>query len=352
MNKENILKNLFWFAIGSFIALLVCINEVYADEIPVTFSGMSYYDVAGGNGTYCNLLNTDGTKTNCIWNYNTNGYQFAQITLVPSTLINDTYYTLDMSLVISLKTYSSNDIVFSNSIIYNNNQGYNTNDFEYLTNNYTVLDSYVDLDDSSYVYRLLVNFNGTIKRSTWVNNYFTVQWVNYPNFRIVEVLLDKASFNGVTDSTDVIINNQNQNQQQTNQGLENIDNSINDLNNTLTSDEEPDLSSLGDTAGWLPPGPLDTVLNLPLTLLNALTNIFSSECTSATLPLPYVDKNIELPCVSSLYAKIEGLDTFINWITIPLGAYILFKYFMHLYEWVDDTLTFRENNYIDNWGGV
>lgn len=149
-----------------------------------------------------------------------------------------------------------------------------------------------------------------------------------------------------------IINNANNNQGQTNQRLDEVNDNLSDINDSLTDSSPPDMDALADTAGWLPPGPLDTVLNLPLTILNALTNIFNNSCESAILPLPFVNKNIELPCIQSLYGQINGLDSFLNWVTIPLGAYILFKYFMHLYEWVDKTLTFRENNYIDNWGGV
>lgn len=125
-----------------------------------------------------------------------------------------------------------------------------------------------------------------------------------------------------------------------------------ETNDFLKDDSPPDLSAFNDYAGWLPPGPLDSILNLPLTLLNNLTNLFDKSCQGTTIPLPYVDGEIDLPCVSTIYSKIEGLDTIINTLCIPIIGYILFKYFMNLYNWVDKTLTFRENNWIDNWGGV
>lgn len=143
----------------------------------------------------------------------------------------------------------------------------------------------------------------------------------------------------------------NQNQQIINQNNE-TNNKLNDINSTLNDSSSPNLDSLNNTAGWLPAGPIDSILNLPLTFLNSLTTNLSKTCSPVELPLPYIDKSLTLPCLNTIYSQIEGLSVWINSIGIIASAFIIFQYLMNLYKWVDDTLTFRENNFIDNWTGV
>lgn len=137
----------------------------------------------------------------------------------------------------------------------------------------------------------------------------------------------------------------NKNQQDTNKKLD-------DVKGAITSEENPKLEGLNNSAGWLPPGPLDSILNLPLSFLNNLSTNLSKTCQPITLPLPFVDKTLDLPCLNTIYSQIEGLDAWIIGISVIASVFILFTYLINLYKWVDDTLTFRENNYIDNWGGM
>lgn len=143
----------------------------------------------------------------------------------------------------------------------------------------------------------------------------------------------------------------NQNQQIINQGQQTND-KLDDINSSINDSSSPDLDALKNTAGWLPAGPIDSILNLPLTLLNSLTTNLSKSCSPVELPLPFIDKNLTLPCLSSIYSQIDGLSVWINSISVIASAFILFQYLMNLYKWVDDTLSFRENNFIDNWTGV
>lgn len=143
----------------------------------------------------------------------------------------------------------------------------------------------------------------------------------------------------------------NQNQQIINQGQQTND-KLNDINSSINDSSSPNLDALKNTAGWLPAGPIDSILNLPLTFLNSLTTNLSKTCSPIELPLPYIDKNLTLPCLSTIYSQIEGLSVWVNSIGVIASAFILFQYLMNLYKWVDDTLSFRENNFIDNWSGV
>ena len=177
-------------------------------------------------------------------------------------------------------------------------------------------------------------------------------------------IVDVSLYNDTPEIRNSFINNINSNkmidsQNQIKNKLDemqgNIDavkDSVDDIKSSITDESLPNTDSLKNSSGWLPAGPLDSLINLPLSLLNNLTTNINKSCQPATLPLPFLDETLTLPCVNTLYAQIDGLDVWINSVSVIAAAFILFHYLMGLYKWVDDTLTFRENNYIDNWTGV
>lgn len=118
------------------------------------------------------------------------------------------------------------------------------------------------------------------------------------------------------------------------------------MNNWMQDGSLPDYSGLSDTS-IIPDGPVDAILTLPLNVMNSLLNVLNSNtCQPLVLPLPFTNgQNLTLPCVSTLYAKVNGLNVFLNWFSAIFSAFILYQYFINLYKWVDDTLTFRENNH-------
>ena len=135
--------------------------------------------------------------------------------------------------------------------------------------------------------------------------------------------------------------------------LDDTNKNLNDLNSNLTDSSDPNLA-IGDVAGWLPPGPVDSVLNLPLTILNSLiTNLSNRTCTSVDLPLPYVDKTIQLPCLSTIFNQ-TGFTDVLNTISVPFAIFIYINTLIKLYGWVDKTLQFREEHWndVDQWGGI
>lgn len=131
---------------------------------------------------------------------------------------------------------------------------------------------------------------------------------------------------------------------------------LNDIQGSLTDSSPTDLSGLGNSAGWLPAGPVDSILTLPLTMLNSLvTNLTDNTCQTVYIELPFVNENIILPCVKSLYDKMGVTGTLFTSAGLIASAFILFNYLLNLYQWVDSTLTMRENTmpgyFDDNWGG-
>lgn len=126
---------------------------------------------------------------------------------------------------------------------------------------------------------------------------------------------------------------------------------LDNLQGSITDETPPDVSSFGDVAGWLPPGPLDSILNLPLTLLNNLNTNLGKSCSPLTVNIPYVDKTIQIPCISTIFNQITGVTSFWNWVGTISAAFILFNYLIALYNWVDRVLSLRLETY-EAFGGV
>lgn len=152
--------------------------------------------------------------------------------------------------------------------------------------------------------------------------------------------------NNQNNNADKITQNQDKNQQQTNEGLQ-------DIEDAITDDTAPNLDAFDNMTGWLPPGPIDSVLNIPLNLLNGLVGVFNNNtCSSISIPIPFIGGNLELPCLYSLYSSINGLSIALTTFFTAISGYLMFKYLSNLYVWIDKTLKMEENSYMQDWGGV
>lgn len=112
----------------------------------------------------------------------------------------------------------------------------------------------------------------------------------------------------------------------------------------------PELDWVDESSGWLPAGPVDSLLNLPFTFFTNLFNNLNRTCQPVSLPLPFVNRNLTLPCISTLYAQI-GITSFLEWVGVIVGTIILYNYLIKLYDWVDKTLELEDQN-LNEWGGV
>lgn len=175
------------------------------------------------------------------------------------------------------------------------------------------------------------------KRNTSnVNTYFDVyridiDIVGYDGNEIVNSLVGANE----TLKQDIIDNQDKNSQEQ----IENENKNHQETMNTITDDSPPENDSTNNfvsgSAGWLPAGPMDTILNLPLTLMNNLLDALNHKCNPISVPLPYVDTNFIMVCPGDLVKQINGVGSFMNFIGIIASAYMLYAYLLHLYEWTD-----------------
>lgn len=140
-------------------------------------------------------------------------------------------------------------------------------------------------------------------------------------------------------------------QQQTNDKQDQTNDKLDDLNNKLTDTSAPDTSGFGNVSGWLPAGPVDSILTLPLKVMNTISGVLSGSCSSISLPLPFIDSNLDLPCGDTFYDGVTGLSVFLNTLGLIVGGYLLYCYLIYLYNWVDKKVSMVENDR-EKWGVV
>lgn len=135
---------------------------------------------------------------------------------------------------------------------------------------------------------------------------------------------------------------------------ETIINQMEATNDWLTDTTAPsaDTSTLGNSAGWLPPGPLDSILNLPIQFIQGIIGVFTNTntCAPIVLPLGLIDYNLEIPCMRPFF-ELASVNIVWNTVGTIISAILIFNTLKWLYKFVDDTLSFRENN-STMWGGL
>lgn len=124
--------------------------------------------------------------------------------------------------------------------------------------------------------------------------------------------------------------------------LDETTNSINNLNDTLTDDKvnDSDISnSLNFELTENAYGPFATFLTLPLQWVQ---DILSSNqvCRQLSLPLPFINRNLDLPCMTEFWNSLGALGTLIQlcWIAV-VGVRI----FNGLFVLVVDTTSSQDN---------
>lgn len=118
---------------------------------------------------------------------------------------------------------------------------------------------------------------------------------------------------------------------------------------TITDDSEQDVSSMSGATGWLPQGTIDGLINLPISLVQGITTGLQGSCTPLTLPLPFVNEDIQLPCIKTIFDQIDGVSTLLNLICTPIMAILLYNYLKNLFQWMQSQIAMEGNS---NWGGV
>ena len=196
------------------------------------------------------------------------------------------------------------------------------------------------------------NFNGTYYLTINNNSLYKFVWFHPKNINIEDyfdvMLTESSSLLAYEPYGEKICTNKLDEANETSKG---IFGKLKDLFNWLTNDDDADVSSAGDTAGWLPPGPIDSIINLPLTMLTNINSSLNKTCSPLEVNLPYLNKSVEIPCLNTIFNQITGLNSFWTWVGLISSVLILYRYLIELYKYYD-RLTTLQANFISDWGGV
>lgn len=123
--------------------------------------------------------------------------------------------------------------------------------------------------------------------------------------------------------------------------------------NFVTDTSTPEASDIANSStipssGLLPDGPLDSILLLPVNILNSIIQSLGGTCSPIEATLPFVDEKLVFPCFNtSVYqGSFEAAGNIVGAIG---SAFILYGYFKHLYKKVDRAVS-METTDEDEWG--
>lgn len=163
-----------------------------------------------------------------------------------------------------------------------------------------------------------------------------------------KVMLEKGSIASEYEPFGEICTNKLDEQNKTSKG---ILSKLSSLFDWLTNKDSADLSGANNIAGYLPPGPLDSIINLPLTFFQNVNTNLSKTCTPLDVPIPYLNKTIQIPCINNIFNQIDGLPNLWNWTGTIMSIFILYRYLIALYKYYDDLTTLKAN-FISDWGSI
>lgn len=214
----------------------------------------------------------------------------------------------------------------------------------------------VEKSGTTLEFDLITTFTGNYTATRTINIGFSTD--NYETYFLSDTTVKISSFSlqssgsnnadiigNLNQNTEDIISNQDKNTQD-------IIDSQDKINDNLTDETPPDTTGLADAPGWLPAGPVDSIATLPINLLQSLTNNLDSSCTPINLPIPFIDDNLTLDCPATLLKRFDGFWMFWEGFGLIAGVWILYKYFINLYKWVESHLSMDEKESLGKWGGI
>lgn len=152
-----------------------------------------------------------------------------------------------------------------------------------------------------------------------------------------------------SDTIKTIVENANGNVQQAVNDVKEETKKTNDL---ISDTSDPDTEdSISDWSSKMSDNPLESVVMLPLNVLNSIQSGLSGTCSALNVPVPFIDETLNIPCISTIFSQIEGLTELWNTIGTIVAAIMLYQYLIYLYNWIDDTISLKTKR-MQGWGSV
>ncbi|MBQ3021686.1 MAG: hypothetical protein IJD92_05645, partial [Bacilli bacterium] len=168
--------------------------------------------------------------------------------------------------------------------------------------------------------------------------------LQYSNQRLDEINTNQKDTNTKLEESNKL-------QSETNSKLEESNKLQSETNDYIKDDTAPnaDISALGNVQGLLPEGPVDSLLNIPFMFLSVITSSMGGVCVPMEFGFVF-DSKLTLPCFSEQFYN-DVPELLMNFLSLIPSAFILIKYFKHLYKKVDRAVS-MDSNADDQWGAI
>lgn len=155
--------------------------------------------------------------------------------------------------------------------------------------------------------------------------------------------------NSKLDNINNNIGELNNNQQITNDKLDDTNEKLDSIGDTLASDSVPDdsdISSQFDSFDVISNGPISSLMQIPLRVLNAIYNSVGSQtCRTYTLGTLY-NTELTIPCINLEDYLGSDLFTIIDYIISVIILYNLFLLVIHFFESITSFRDFFDSLYV------
>lgn len=324
--------------------LVFCIGLLFTTNV-------NAYVRVDSNGGFFDPVNKNITDVNSDWGSNGSTFNFESPWLYSigqyfyAGSLSGSYLYVNADYYLGIKTFNDSDVSSyltsaRNTLTSSNlrcgigdyKNGYNNSYLPEITNFNVSLDRNTTLLTGNYQYLFHITFNykqhipkvtlNNVNLSCWFERspsdglFAQVQFNGYTYTTARYYYYNKSIQFAVTDDSNTVLLQDSINEQKkTNQKLDNLNDSI---NNSDTSEATSGAGNFfsgfeTDTFG------LTSIITSPLTLIGSITN---SSCSELGLPLPFVNKTLYLPCLSSIYSQYFGdLLTIYQIITFGIVAY-------------------------------
>lgn len=169
-------------------------------------------------------------------------------------------------------------------------------------------------NDVNYVAFTCPNLSG----KNWLDIMFQTATIN--EFYISR----NIGYSDIQDNNQSTLNNISTSSQDTANNTYYIKEGINDVNNTLndSSIDNSSANNLTNNSAFQDANGLDNIIKAPLNFIQSLT---STSCSPINLTIPFMNADVSLPCMSSVYTKALGTQL-VNTISLVINGIVLYRF--------------------------
>lgn len=139
-----------------------------------------------------------------------------------------------------------------------------------------------------------------------------------PEYILVDHDFNITRFDDSSSAINDSLNNINDSINSTNSKLDEVNGSI---NNSDVSGANSDLNNFTENELFKDNTGILAIIQAPINMLNSIT---SATCSPLSLPIPYLNVNLDIPCLSTIFAKHISSE-FLTLLKLAINGFIIYK---------------------------